>query len=99
MQAFKSILSALLLLGSLLAAQSYQYSYSFGTENFKHDNAVKAVAVSPDGKSLVSCDGMMLVFWNRSDGAKIKAVPILQYGGAAMQYSSDGKLIAVEDTC
>ncbi|MEZ6121145.1 MAG: WD40 repeat domain-containing serine/threonine protein kinase [Pirellulaceae bacterium] len=56
---------------------------------------VRDIAISPDGKTIVTARGWAAVFWNAVDGGPAGA-PIVDDGRVlSVEYSPDGKLLAV----
>jgi len=53
-----------------------------GTVRFRHAGALHAMAFSPDGKILVasSDDKNMLVIWDRTNGRKVREIPLADKG-------------------
>lgn len=92
------MIMALILVGGLAASQNAPKAV-FGTEYFKHEAPVSAVAVSPDGKYFISAAEKGVFFWDSSDGKKVKAIEKAEYGIVAMAMSADGSTIALEDSC
>jgi len=79
--------------------QSYQLKGILGSEYFKHDEPVKVVAFSPDGKYMVSSSGKDIIFWDAATAQKVKHIQKASFGISAIAFSPDGKRIAFEDTC
>lgn len=79
--------------------QTYKLDAVLGTEYFKHDDGVKGVAFSPDGKYVVSSAAKDVIFWDRQNAKKIKTLSKMVYGIAALDYAPDGLSIALEDSC
>jgi hypothetical protein len=74
----------------------------FGTEYFKHEDSVGAVAVSPAGDggvAFVSAQEKKLVFWDSATGERIKTLEKALYGIAFLAFSPDGGKLAFEDSC
>ena len=80
-------------------AQTYQLTGLFGSEYFKHENSVRGVAFTPDGKQFVSSSGTEIFFWDRETGKRIRTVDKMLYGILALSFSPDGTKIVLEDSC
>jgi WD40 repeat protein len=82
-----------------LSSQPYVYEQTLDAEHFKHDAMVTGVAVSPDGKYLLSGEEKNIWVWDRVSGQKLKKIGQLIYGVAGLSFSPDGSKLAVEDRC
>lgn len=57
-----------------------------------HESTVQSVALSADGKTLVSCSSGGVVVWSTTTGEVTRSLPIL--GAGSVAFSRDGKLAA-----
>jgi WD40 repeat protein len=66
-----------------------------GSVRFRHQNAVTAIAFSPDGKTLASADSDGRGYlWRVSDGKEIRRFIGHEFFVTALAFSPDGKLLA-----
>lgn len=82
-----------------LSAQPYEFKQTLDADHFKHDGMVTGVAMSPDGKHLLSGEEKNIWVWDRASGQKLRKIGELVYGVAGLAYSPDGTKLAVEDRC
>lgn len=81
-----------------LSAQNYKECKIYGSENFKHDHVLKALAVSPNGELIITNDEHFIYYWD-TKGKKVRTISGVEHGLVEANFSKCGKFIAVEDTC
>ncbi len=67
-----------------------------GTTRLRHEQAIQCLAFSPDGKTLLTGGySRNLVYWDRATGKEIKRVLVGPHGISSIQFSANGKVLAL----
>jgi RNA polymerase sigma factor (sigma-70 family) len=67
-----------------------------GTIRLRHGGFIGSIAITPNGKSLISCGiNDSIRIWDAASGEQIRRLPIETFGLRPLSVSPDGKLLAI----